>query len=181
MSTINKSLLGVLFSGANLALAAAPWKNNVRVVYGFNGPGTGYTSFKPSNTFNSLSQLVANGVYILDVATPGFELPGASVVAVRDRPQVLNSSTLTLADFMVDDALQFINLRISTTALNDDVFYYLNVTHKTDTDAFEQVGLYGPFQFDVTNRVAFPIQFNSFYMFTALSTIGNSVVITVNV
>jgi hypothetical protein len=77
MSLINKPLVGILFNGATLALASAAWKNKVRAIYGFNGAGTGYTVFKPTNAFNSLTQLVADSSYILDVATPGFELPGA--------------------------------------------------------------------------------------------------------
>jgi hypothetical protein len=77
MSTITKKLSGVLFSGVALKLASAAFKNNLTIVYGFNAGGTGYTSFKPASNFNSLTELVPDGVYIVDAATPGFELPGA--------------------------------------------------------------------------------------------------------
>lgn len=86
MSLINKPLVGILFSGATLALASAAWRGNVRAIYGFNAAGTSYTVFKPSNTFNSLTQLVADGTYILDVATPGFELPGAVLTSTGTVP-----------------------------------------------------------------------------------------------
>jgi hypothetical protein len=79
MSAIAKQLSGFIFNGAALVLASAAWKNNVRAIYGFNGTGNGYTVFKPSSTFNSLTQLSQDGVYILDAATPGFELPGAAL------------------------------------------------------------------------------------------------------
>jgi hypothetical protein len=79
VSIISKSLSGIIFNGAALALASAPWKNNVRAIYGFNGQGNGYTVFKPASTFNSLTQLSQDGVYIVDTATPGFELPGATL------------------------------------------------------------------------------------------------------
>ncbi|MBD2716742.1 hypothetical protein KBK19_16980 [Microvirga sp. STR05] len=81
MSTISKQLSGILFNGAALALASAPWKNNVRAIYGFNGAGNGYTLFKPTSNFNSLTQLQQDGAYIVDAATLGFELPGATMVA----------------------------------------------------------------------------------------------------
>ena len=86
MSTISKSLLGFLFNGATVALAAAPWKNNVRALYGFNAAGNGYRVFKPGNRFNSLTELVQDGSYILDAVTPGFELPGATLVVAPGGP-----------------------------------------------------------------------------------------------
>ncbi len=79
MSTINKSLSGFIFTGGALPLASADFKGNLNAVYGFNSAGTGYTSFKPGNTFNSLTQLTQDGVYIVDAKTTGFELPGASL------------------------------------------------------------------------------------------------------
>ena len=81
MSTISKNLSGFIFNGAALALASAPWKGNVRAIYGFNPAGDGYQVFKPANQFNSLAQLVPDGVYIVDAATTGFELPGAVLTA----------------------------------------------------------------------------------------------------
>lgn len=77
MATITKALTGIMFNAASLVLAGAPWKNNVRAIYGFNAAGNGYTLFKPTSNFNSLTQLVQDGVYIVDAATPGFELPDA--------------------------------------------------------------------------------------------------------
>ncbi len=81
MSTISKNLSGFIFNGAALAMASAPWKGNVRAIYGFNSAGNGYQVFKPANQFNSLTQLVPDGVYIVDAATTGFELPGAMLTA----------------------------------------------------------------------------------------------------
>ena len=81
MSTISKQLSGFIFNGAALALASAPWKGKVRAVYGFTAAGTSYQVFKPASQFNSLTQLVPDGVYIVDAATPGFELPGAVLTA----------------------------------------------------------------------------------------------------
>jgi hypothetical protein len=81
MSTISKSLTGILFNGAALALASAQWKSNVRAIYGFNASGNGYQVFKPASGFNSLTHLSQDGVYIVDAATPGFELPGAVLSA----------------------------------------------------------------------------------------------------
>jgi hypothetical protein len=81
MSTISKKLVGFLYSGDAQALASASWKTNANAVYSINSAGTGYQVFKPGNTFNSLTQLVPDGVYILDAAKLGFELPGATLTA----------------------------------------------------------------------------------------------------
>jgi hypothetical protein len=81
MSTISKKLVGFLYSGDAQTLAAANWKTNANAVYGVNSAGTGYQVFKPGNTFNSLTQLMPDGVYILDAAKLGFELPGAMLTA----------------------------------------------------------------------------------------------------
>jgi hypothetical protein len=81
MSTISKPLTGILFNEAALALASAPFKSNLNAVYGFNAAGTAYTLFKPSSNFNSLQQLAPDGSYIVDAATPGFDLPGAVLTA----------------------------------------------------------------------------------------------------
>ena len=89
MSLITKPLVGIIFNGAALALASAPWKENVRAIYGFNALGNGYQVFKPASGFNSLTQLSQNGVYIVDAATPGFELPGAAVWFRRSRSMIL--------------------------------------------------------------------------------------------
>ena len=82
MGIITKALTGFMYNGTTLGLAAAPWKRNVREIYGINAAGTGYEVFKPSNLFNSLTQLVQDGVYILDALTPGFNLPGAMLSVV---------------------------------------------------------------------------------------------------
>jgi hypothetical protein len=81
MSTINKKLVGFLYNGDAQTLASASWKTNANAVYSINSAGTGYQVFKPGNTFNSLTQLVPDGVYILDAAKLGFELPGATLTA----------------------------------------------------------------------------------------------------
>lgn len=90
MSTIANQLSGFIFNGATLTLASAPWKNNVRAIYGFNTSGNGYQVFKPASSFNSLTQLSQDGMYILDVATPGFDLPGALLkAAIAPEPVVI--------------------------------------------------------------------------------------------
>ncbi len=97
MSTISKNLSGFIFNGAALALASAPWKGNVRAIYGFTGAGNGYQVFKPANQFNSLTQLVPDGVYIVDAATLGFELPGAVLTA--SAPAATAAAALNLDSF----------------------------------------------------------------------------------
>ncbi|MGI4822600.1 MAG: hypothetical protein ACRYFV_15430 [Janthinobacterium lividum] len=120
MSTINKKLVGFLYSGAAQALATASWKANANTVYGLNKEGTGYQVFKPGNTFNSLTQLVPDGVYILDAAKLGFELPGATLAAGAA------ASPLALLDFTATGQTlannqQFINVdfTVSSTDLGD--------------------------------------------------------------
>lgn len=91
MTAISKNLVGILFGGAAAqVLASAAWKGNLNAVYGFTSAGTGYQVFKPGNSFNSLTQLVPDGMYILDVRVPGFELPGA-LLAVPPAPAVIVS------------------------------------------------------------------------------------------
>ncbi|WP_223653182.1 hypothetical protein [Hymenobacter psoromatis] len=96
MSTISKQLSGFIFNGAALALASAPWKGNVRAVYGFNADGSGYQVFKPASQFNSLSELKQDGVYILDAAKLGFDLPGAALTAATSTA----AGALTLNSFI---------------------------------------------------------------------------------
>lgn len=81
MTIITKNLVGLLFNGATQALASASWKTKVNAVYGFNAAGNGYQVFKPTSQFNSLTELVQNGSYILDAAVLGFDLPGAMLTA----------------------------------------------------------------------------------------------------
>jgi hypothetical protein len=99
MSTIANQLSGFIFNGATLTLAWAPWKNNVRAIYGFNASGNGYQLFKPSSAFNSLTQLSQDGMYILDVATAGFDLPGALLkAAIAPEPVVIAELSMQKKD-----------------------------------------------------------------------------------
>lgn len=81
MSTINKTLSGFIFNGAALTLASASFKSNLNSISGFNAAGTGYTSYRPGNTFNSLTELKQDGSYIVDAKTTGFDIPGATLTA----------------------------------------------------------------------------------------------------
>lgn len=116
MSLINKPLVGILFSGAAVALASAPWKGNVRAIYGFNAAGNGYTVFKPTNTFNSLTQLVPDGSYILDVATPGFELPGAVLTSASAKPLLTISQ---LSSGLDDNSRFYVRCRLTSSQPGD--------------------------------------------------------------
>ncbi|NVO32412.1 hypothetical protein [Hymenobacter lapidiphilus] len=100
MSQIDKKLSGFLYDGADLELATAPFKSRIGIVYGFNPAGTAYTSYKPTSQFNSLSVLKQDASYILSTPTPGFELPGAMVVAAAvpapvDHSQPIGGFTVT--------------------------------------------------------------------------------------
>ncbi len=81
MSTISKKLSGFIFNGPSLALGTAAFKSSLNSVIGFNAAGTGYITYNPANAFNSLTQLVQDGVYIVDAKTTGFDIPGATLVA----------------------------------------------------------------------------------------------------
>ena len=118
MSTISKNLSGFIFNGAALALASAPWKGNVRAIYGFNAAGNGYQVFKPANQFNSLTQLVPDGVYIVEAATPGFELPGAVLTASAS---AVAAAVLSLDSFThtFSGSYDNVSLRVSSPAATD--------------------------------------------------------------
>ncbi len=124
MSTISKQLSGFIFNGATLALASAPWKNNVRAVYGFNAGGDGYQVFKPANQFNSLTELKQDGVYIVDVATTGFELPGATLTAVTT---TASAGALTLTSFTHSFSSGFDNITLSVSSPGETDNEYLLV------------------------------------------------------
>lgn len=66
MQQITQPLTPVTWYGPTLVLANAPWKNNVAVVRLINAGGTGYSSFDPAQTFNSLTQVVAGQVLITE-------------------------------------------------------------------------------------------------------------------
>lgn len=98
MSQINKNLSGFLYNGADLELATALFKSQIGIIYGFNPAGTAYTSYKPTSQFNSLSMLRRDGFYILSTPTPGFELPGAALVAspaIADPSHPIGGFTVT--------------------------------------------------------------------------------------
>lgn len=71
-----------MYNGSVLALASVAFKANLNSISGFNAAGTGYTSYRPTSTFNSLTQLAQDGVYIVDAKTTGFDIPGAVLTAV---------------------------------------------------------------------------------------------------
>jgi hypothetical protein len=96
MSIINKGLMGFLFSGSPLALASASFKANLNSISGFNAAGTGYTSFRPGNTFNSLTELKQDGSYIVDAKTTGFDIPGAVLTSVTGLGAGPLSATCTM-------------------------------------------------------------------------------------
>jgi hypothetical protein len=114
MSTINKKLVGFIYSGAAQTLASAAWKGNVNAVYGFNSGGTGYQIFKPGNTFNSLTQLVADGVYILDADKLGFDLPGATLTASTATGPA--AAALTLTSFIHGFSSSFDNITMQVAS-----------------------------------------------------------------
>ena len=122
MSTISKKLVDFLYSGAAQTLAAAAWKGNVNAVYGFNSGGTGYQVFKPGNTFNSLTQLVPDGVYILDVNKLGFDLPGAILTASTAAGPA--AGTLTLDSFIhsFSGSYDNVTLQVSSPVTTDSEY-----------------------------------------------------------
>jgi hypothetical protein len=125
MSTISKKLVGFLYSGAAQTLASASWKANANAVYGINSEGTGYQVFKPGNTFNSLTQLVANGVYIMDAAKLGFELPGANLTASSAGGTA--AGTLTLDSFIHSLSSGYDNISLQVSSLDATDKEYLLV------------------------------------------------------
>ncbi|WP_151087441.1 hypothetical protein [Hymenobacter baengnokdamensis] len=122
MSTISKQLTGFLFSGAAQVLASASWKTNANAVYGINSAGTGYQVFKPSNTFNSLTQLVPDGMYILDADKLGFDLPGATLTA--STATVPAAGALTLDSFLhsFSNGYDNLTLQVSSPEATDKEF-----------------------------------------------------------
>ena len=149
MNTISKALQGIIFNGAALALASAPWKDKVRAVYGFTSSGTGYEVFNPASQFNSLTELQQDGVYILDVATPGFELPGAVLTAAATAAgPVAGPLSLTEATFYMSDSEPGVRFTIHSTDPTDLSFFFSMLTPEgryldmgTGTGSFTQVDL----------------------------------------
>lgn len=69
------SLIG--YNGSSITLADAAWKNNVAVIYKINSGRSGWISFRPSSTFNSLTAMDNEGHYLISVTTQ-FDLEGAN-------------------------------------------------------------------------------------------------------
>ena len=122
MSTISKKLVGFLYSGAAQTLASAAWKGNVNAVYGFNSGGTGYQVFKPGNTFNSLTQLVPDGVYILDANKLGFDLPGAVLMASTATGPAAGALTLTSFLHSFSGGYDNITLQVASPVTTDSEY-----------------------------------------------------------
>jgi hypothetical protein len=119
MSTISKKLVGFLYSGAAQVLASASWKANANAVYGFNSDGTGYQVFKPGNTFNSLTQLVPDGMYILDANKLGFDLPGATLTASTAGGTAAGALTLDSFIHSFSSGYDNITLQVSSPEATD--------------------------------------------------------------
>ncbi|UYZ60193.1 hypothetical protein [Hymenobacter latericus] len=118
MSNINKALTGMLYGGPALALAAAPWKNNVQAVYGFNAGGDAYTVFKPGSLFNSLTHLQPDGAYIVAAAAPGFELPGATLAASAAPAAAPPALTISDVSFVTLPERPYMQLTCRVTSSN---------------------------------------------------------------
>lgn len=138
MSTISKSLSGFIFNGSALVLASAAFKSNLNTVYGFNSAGTAYTSFKPGNIFNSLTQLVQDGVYIVDAKTPGFELPGAMLTATSP---VVNPLSLPSFAVAKDDGGATISCTLNSTDSQDT---NVQLTIAQGDDILSSMGMSSP-------------------------------------
>jgi len=164
VSIISKSLSGIIFNGAALALASAPWKNSVRAIYGFNGPGNGYTVFKPTSNFNSLTQLSQDGVYIVDAATPGFELPGATLTATSTTLLIgiVNATFTRLDDKYLRATFRFkspkptANVVISSGVINGDFAESYNNDLASDTDHVVDFPYFGAGTYVVKLGVTIP-------------------------
>ncbi len=135
MSEITKNLGGFLFNGADLTLATAPFKNNIGVLYGFNADGTGYTSFKPSSNFNSLTTLKQDGSYIMSAVALGFELPGATVTAAGNDIPASNQRVNRITPYSVTNDPDFdptttigrVGVNMSAySAIQEDAFLVYN-------------------------------------------------------
>lgn len=142
MSTISKSLTGFIFNGAPLALASASFKSNLNSISGFNAAGTGYTSYRPSNTFNSLTELKQDGSYIVDAKTTGFDIPGAMLTATSTTLVVgIVSASFTpigenkvRVDFRFKAPTPTANVTIYSGVLGGDVDESYAATLASDTD-----------------------------------------------
>jgi hypothetical protein len=146
MSTITKSLSGFIFNGSALALASASFKGNLNSISGFNAAGTGYTSYRPTNAFNSLTQLQQDGVYIVDAKTTGFDIPGATLTAIIAAPSGGGAGpgplSLTLSPFRDGGGNLAVNVGPSSTESEDTYvlisfdkgYNNVNVTACNDTE-----------------------------------------------
>ena len=119
MSTISKKLVGFLYGGAAQALASASWKTNANAVYGITGDGTAYQVFKPGNTFNSLTQLVPDGMYILDANKLGFDLPGAVLTTSSAVGPAAGALTLTSFLHSFSGGYDNITLQVASPVATD--------------------------------------------------------------
>lgn len=82
---------------------------------GITRDGTACQVFKPGNTFNSLTQLVPNGTYILDADKLGFDLPGAALTASTVTGPA--AATLTLTSFQHSFSGGIDNLTLQVASL----------------------------------------------------------------
>lgn len=85
MGTINKNLQMFFYNGADLTLAAAPWKSKVNKVFRITDAGTGWQSFVPTSNFNAVTKLLAGSFYFCDANTLPFDIDGA-VVLLQQAP-----------------------------------------------------------------------------------------------
>ena len=79
MQQITQPLTPVTWYGPSLVLANAPWKSSVSVVRLINAAGTGYASFDPAQSFNSLTQVVAGQVLTINALPAAYAASGFTI------------------------------------------------------------------------------------------------------
>lgn len=79
MITKNLQIFG--FVGADVTLATAAFKSQIRTLFRLNDAGTGWQSFSPASGFNAVTKLENGKFYFCDAASLPIDIPGAIVMA----------------------------------------------------------------------------------------------------
>lgn len=82
-AVIPAGLSQFVYSGPDLNLSTAPWRNSIVGIHQVYDDGLGWKSFDPDFPFNSLESLQAGGFYLVK-ATASFSLPGAQVTSCAE-------------------------------------------------------------------------------------------------
>lgn len=115
MASLDLGFNFVAWTGANLTLTNATWKNNVSGIYKESTSRSGLISFTPTTAFNSVTTLETGKLYLFRVTT-AFPLPDAQATVTPATATPGGTDTISLAGPAGETTTEFEETYTATAA-----------------------------------------------------------------